>query len=109
MHAAALQPHEMPSDIRWMQSVTQLLGWLLLALVVAVGLTWVSRQPFFQIRQVRIEGELQRNNLPTVRANALPRIHGDYFSVMGLGLRRLVALLAEVGLRYDYALGVVRA
>ena len=48
---------------------------------MAAALTWVSRQPFFQIRQVRIEGELQRNNLPTVRANALPRIHGDYFSV----------------------------
>lgn len=41
-------------------------------------------------------------------ATIVERIHGDYFSVMGLGLRRLVALLAEVGLRYDYALGVVR-
>jgi septum formation protein len=40
-------------------------------------------------------------------ATIVERIHGDYFSVMGLGLRRLVALLAEVGLRYDYALGVV--
>lgn len=79
--AAALQPHEMPSDIRWMQAVTQFLGWVMLALAVAAALTWVSRQPFFQIRQVRIEGELQRNNLPTVRANALPRIQGDYFSV----------------------------
>ena len=82
MHAAAaLQPHEMPSDIRWMQAVTQFLGWVMVALAVAAALTWVSRQPFFQIRQVRIEGELQRNNLPTVRANALPRIQGDYFSV----------------------------
>lgn len=79
--AAAFQPHEMPSDIRWMQAVTQFLAWLMVALAVAAALTWVSRQPFFQIRQVRIEGELQRNNLPTVRANALPRIHGDYFSV----------------------------
>lgn len=42
-------------------------------------------------------------------ATIVERIHGDYFSVMGLGLRRLVALLAEVGLGYDYARGVVRA
>ena len=42
-------------------------------------------------------------------ATIVERIHGDYFSVMGLGLRRLVALLGEVGLRYDYALGVVGA
>ena len=44
-----------------------------------------------------------------MRSTIVARIHGDYFSVMGLGLRRLVALLAEVGLGYDYARGVVRA
>ena len=31
------------------------------------------------------------------------RIEGDYFTVMGLGLARLVDLLSEVGLRYDFA------
>lgn len=30
------------------------------------------------------------------------RIEGDYFTVMGLGLARLVDLLGEVGLRYDF-------
>ncbi|MDO8665823.1 MAG: Maf family protein, partial [Gemmatimonadales bacterium] len=30
------------------------------------------------------------------------RIEGDYFTVMGLGLVRLVALLAEVGLEYRF-------
>lgn len=30
------------------------------------------------------------------------RIEGDYFAVMGLGLGRLVALLAEVGLEYRF-------
>ena len=35
-------------------------------------------------------------------ATLVERIHGDYFSVMGLGLRRLVALLAEVGVRYPF-------
>ena len=42
-------------------------------------------------------------------ATIVERIHGDYFSVMGLGLRRLLALLGEVGLHYDYARGVVGA
>jgi septum formation protein len=40
-------------------------------------------------------------------ATIVARIEGDYFSVMGLGLRRLVALLGEVGVRYDFARGVV--
>jgi septum formation protein len=30
------------------------------------------------------------------------RIDGDYFTVMGLGLARLVELLGEVGLRYEF-------
>lgn len=42
-------------------------------------------------------------------ATIVERVEGDYFSVMGLGLRRLVALLAEVGLRYDFARGLAPA
>ena len=79
--ATTLHPNEMPSDIRWMNAATIALAWLALAIVVAGALTWASRQPTFHIRQLTIDGELHRNNLPTVRANALPRITGDYFSV----------------------------
>lgn len=35
-------------------------------------------------------------------ATIVERIDGDYFSVMGLGLRRLVALLGEVGVEYNF-------
>lgn len=41
-------------------------------------------------------------------ATIVERIDGDFFSVMGLGLRRLVTLLERVGLRYDFAEGVTR-
>jgi septum formation protein len=41
-------------------------------------------------------------------ATIVERIHGDYFSVMGLGLRRVVALLEAVGLRYQFGGGVTR-
>jgi septum formation protein len=34
-------------------------------------------------------------------ATIVERIDGDYFSVMGLGLRRLVALLGEIGVAYQ--------
>ncbi|MCC7195504.1 MAG: septum formation inhibitor Maf [Gemmatimonadaceae bacterium] len=39
-------------------------------------------------------------------ATIVERVDGDYFSVMGLGLRRLVDLLAQVGLRYDFTRGI---
>jgi septum formation protein len=35
-------------------------------------------------------------------ATMVDRIDGDYFAVMGLPLRRLVALLERLGLRYDF-------
>ncbi|MBM3907594.1 MAG: septum formation inhibitor Maf [Gemmatimonadetes bacterium] len=39
-------------------------------------------------------------------ATIVERVDGDYFSVMGLGLRRLVELLARVGVRYEFGAGV---
>ena len=41
-----------------------------------------------------------------VGATIVERIDGDYFSVMGLGLRRLVELLERVGMRYDFRSGI---
>ena len=35
-------------------------------------------------------------------ATIVERVDGDYFAVMGLALRRLVALLGAVGVRYDF-------
>ena len=35
-------------------------------------------------------------------ATIVERIEGDYFAVMGLALRRLIALLEHVGVRYDF-------
>ena len=35
-------------------------------------------------------------------ATIVERVEGDYFSVMGLGMRRLVALLERVGVRYRF-------
>ena len=38
-------------------------------------------------------------------ATIVERVDGDYFAVMGLSLRRTVALLGEVGVRYAFAAG----
>ncbi len=42
-------------------------------------------------------------------ATIVERVDGDYFSVMGLGLRRVVALLAELGVEYRFQDGLVAA
>ncbi len=37
------------------------------------------------------------------------KIEGDYFTVMGLGLARLVELLGEIGLKYTFGEGITRS
>ena len=39
-------------------------------------------------------------------ATIVERIEGDYFAVMGLPIVRLVRLLSDRGLRYDFAGGL---
>lgn len=42
-------------------------------------------------------------------ATIVERVSGDYFSVMGLGLHRLVQLMGQVGARYRFGDGVAEA
>ena len=50
-------------------------------LLIAAGLTKLSRLPYFNLQRVQIEGDLERNNLATVRANIVPRMRGGFFNV----------------------------
>ncbi|MBC7942557.1 MAG: FtsQ-type POTRA domain-containing protein [Chitinophagaceae bacterium] len=49
------------------------------ALVAAV--LWLLRSPLFPIRSVQLDGDLLRNSVPTIRANAAPLLTGNFFSV----------------------------
>lgn len=80
--AQALQsPSEMPQDIRWMNAATAALAVAALLLVLAGLFTVLIRQPYFAIHKLSIDGEMQRNNLATVRANVVPRVEGSFFMV----------------------------
>jgi len=79
-NAALNTPTEMPQDVRWMNAASAALGALGVALVCAAGLAKLSRLPFFNIHRLQVEGELQRNNLATVRANAVPHLNGGFFN-----------------------------
>jgi cell division protein FtsQ len=57
-------------------------AWMLaLGLLLAALLVWASRSSVFAIRDIRVEGELARSSLMTLRANALPRLQGNFFSL----------------------------
>ena len=71
----------MPADVRLMNTVAS--GVYVLAAVGALiaGVLWLMRSPLFPIRGIQLDGDLLRNNVPTIRANAAPRLVGNFFSV----------------------------
>jgi cell division protein FtsQ len=54
---------------------------LALGLLLAALLVWAAGSSVFAIRDIRIEGALARSSLMTLRANALPRLQGNFFSL----------------------------
>ena len=81
--AAALNryssPDETPQDVRWMNAAAAALVVVAVLMVLAAGLLKLGRLPYFDLQRVQIEGDLQRSNLATVRANTVPRLYGGFF------------------------------
>lgn len=72
---------ELPVDVRLLNASATVLFGLAAALFAALLLLWLSRQPVFAIRAIRVEGDLTRNSVSTIRANALPQLSGNFFTL----------------------------
>lgn len=79
--AARSIPAGLPPDVRLMNAVATGVFALAALALLAAALLWLTRAPVFALRAIQIDGELARSNLPTLRANALPRLHGQFFSI----------------------------
>ena len=71
----------LPLDVRLMQAATVLLLLLAVGAGLAAALRWVMASPRFTLAAVRVEGEVTRNSVATVRANAIPHLAGNLFSL----------------------------
>ncbi len=89
--AAALT--ELPPDVRLMNGLAQAAFIALALLLLGAALAWAARAPWLPIRQLRIEGELLRNNAATLRANAMPRLTGNF---IGMNLQQARAAFEAV-------------
>ncbi len=76
--AATAMP--LPTDVRVMNAAAGVLLAAFGAGALAAGLWWLMRSPLFPIRAIELGGELTRNSVPTIRANAAPRLAGNFFS-----------------------------
>jgi cell division protein FtsQ len=77
---AATDP-AMPNDVRLMNLTASVLAIIGVFALAAVALMWAARQPVFALRSIRIEGDMLRNSVATVRANAAPRLAGNFFTL----------------------------
>jgi cell division protein FtsQ len=73
-------PMAPPLDIRLMNAVATGVFALAALVLLALAIAWATRAPLFTLRSIALEGEFARSNLATVRANALPRLTGNFFS-----------------------------
>lgn len=81
MAATATLPSGLPGDIRLMNATAALLALVGSAALAALLVLWIAKQPVFALRSIRIEGEVTRNSVSTIRANAAPRLAGNFFSL----------------------------
>ncbi len=70
-----------PLDLRLMNLATRWTLVLAALTLLAVTVTWLLRQGGFAIQRIRLEAELTRTSVATIRANALPRLEGNFFTV----------------------------
>ena len=70
-----------PWDVRLMQMATRWTLVLAALTVMALVLTWLLRQGSFAIQRIRLDAELHRTSVATIRANALPRLEGNFFTM----------------------------
>ena len=71
----------LPIDIRLMNGAASALFVLAAVVLLAAAVSWLSRAPWLNIRVIQLEGDLQRNNVATIRANAAPRLAGNVVSL----------------------------
>jgi len=76
----APEPPPIPGDVRLMRVTANILFVLGAVALIVLALNWLARQPIFALRAIRIEGDVTRNSVSTIRANAAPKLAGNFFT-----------------------------
>ena len=80
-------PAELPPDVRLTNVTAAVFAVIGALLIIVVAALWLVRQPVFTLRAISIDGDVTRNSLATIRANAMPQLTGNYFT-LDLGAAR---------------------
>jgi cell division protein FtsQ len=72
---------DLPGDVRLMNVTARAVFTVAAVLLGAAAMLWLARQPMFALRSIQVEGDLARNSANTIRANAAPRLAGNFFTL----------------------------
>ena len=77
-----VRPNDLvPLDVRRMKAATGVLMTVFALLVLGGAALWLIRLPLFNLSAIRIEGDVDRNSVATLRASVLPQLKGNFFTV----------------------------
>ena len=71
----------LPMDIRMMNTASSLLLAAGVLMSLAAGVWWLARLPVFALQAITVQGEVTRNNALTLKANVMPRLSGNFFTL----------------------------
>lgn len=71
----------LPVDVRLMNITATLLSVVFVVLLLAAGAWWLLRHPVFTLQGITVQGEVTRNNAITLRANVMPQLNGNFFTI----------------------------
>ncbi len=78
----------LPPDVRLMNATAAALAAIAAILVLAMAVMWLARQPFFAISSISVNGDVGRNSVSTIRANAAPKLVGNFMTMDLRAVRR---------------------
>jgi cell division protein FtsQ len=78
----------LPMDVRLMQWTSGLMLVLALVMCIASGIGWLLRHPAFSIQGITVRGNVTHSNAVTLRANVLPQLTGNFFTLNLLQARQ---------------------
>lgn len=79
MNHAAAWP--LPLDVRLMRLATSLMGWALVAVVLAAVGLWAVRHPVWTLRHIEVQGDVAHQNEVTFRAHLASKLRGSFVTL----------------------------
>ena len=74
-------PTPLPADIRLTNATAALLAAIAVVSMAMAAILWAAHRPVFAVRSIRVDGDLAHNNALTIRANAAPKLVGNFFTM----------------------------